>query len=118
LQSKDTIRMSRESLGEFEQLVLLSALRLGESAYAVTIIEEIEAHSGRKPTHGAVYVALRRLEHKRLIETYIGDVSPDRGGRPPRLVQVKPEAVRRLKESRAALVSLWSGLDVMGGDVG
>ena len=84
----------------------------------MTIIEEIEAHSGRKPTHGAVYVALRRLEEKGLIETHLGDVSPERGGRPPRLVQVKSEAVRRLRESRAALVSLWSGLDVMGGDAG
>ncbi len=105
-------------MGEFEQLVLLAALRLGDSAYAVTIIEEIDTHSGRKPTHGAVYVALRRLEQKGLIETYIGEASPERGGRPPRLVEVKREAVRRLRESRAALVSLWSGLDGLGGDVG
>lgn len=112
------VHVSRDSLGEFEQLVLLSALRLGDTAYAVTIIEEIESHSGRKPTHGAVYVALRRLEQKGLIETYIGEASPDRGGRPPRFVQVKREAVRRLRESRAALVSLWSGLDVMGEEVG
>jgi len=108
--------MSRDSLGDFEQLVLLSALRLGDSAYAVSIIEEIEAHSGRKPTHGAVYVALRRLEAKGLIETRLGEASPDRGGRPPRLVEVRREAVQRLRESRAALVSLWSGLDVMGAD--
>jgi len=105
--------VSRDSLGDFEQLVLLAALRLEDEAYSVPIIEEIERHSGRAPTHGAVYVALRRLEKKGLVRTRIGDPDPERGGRPPRLVEVQPEAVRRLRESRAALISLWEGLDVM-----
>lgn len=105
--------MTRESLGEFEQIVLLSALRLGASAYAVTIIEEIAAHTGRKPTHGAVYVALRRLEKKGLVTSEIGTPTEDRGGRPPRIVTVEKEAVRKLRESRSALMSLWSGLDAV-----
>ncbi len=102
--------MGRETLGDFEQLVLLAALRLGERAYAVSIIEEIATHSGREPTHGAVYVALRRLEKRGLVTTRVGEASPDRGGRPPRYVTVEPEAVRQLREARESLLSMWSGL--------
>jgi len=102
--------VSRDTLGDFEQLVLLAALRLADQAYSVTIIEEIEGHSGRAPTHGAVYVALRRLGKKGLVRTRIGEPDPDRGGRPPRLVEVTPEAVKRLRESRETLESLWDGL--------
>ena len=64
--------MSRDTLGEFEQLVLLAALRLGHEAYAVSILEEIEGHTGRRPSHGAVFVALRRLERKGLVRQELG----------------------------------------------
>ena len=87
--------MGRETLGDFEQLVLLAALRLGERAYAVSIIEEIATHSGREPTHGAVYVALRRLEKRGLVTTRVGggEASPDRGPSQCRIERVS--SVRR-----------------------
>ena len=105
--------MHKDTLGEFEQLVLLASLRLGEEAYAVSIIEEIERHTGRRPSHGAVFVAVRRLEKKGLVRTQLGDATTERGGRPPRMVRVEREAIRRLRESRAALLSLWADLDVI-----
>ncbi len=103
--------MSRDTLGEFEQMVLLAALRLGEEAYAVSILEEIEAHTGRRPSHGAVFVALRRLETKGLIRQQLGAPTESRGGRPPRMVSVNPQALSKLRESRSVLLSLWKGLD-------
>jgi hypothetical protein len=42
----------REHLGEFEQIVLLAILRLGEEAYGVPIREEIERRTGRSQTVG------------------------------------------------------------------
>ena len=33
--------MSRDSIGQFEQLVLLAILRLGSEAYGVAILDEI-----------------------------------------------------------------------------
>ncbi len=107
--------MKRESLGEFEQLVLLAALRLGEQAYAVSILEEIDAHTGRRPSHGAVFVALRRLEKKGLICQQLGEPTERRAGRPPRMVTVQPEALEKLRESRTALLSMWKGLDQVSG---
>ncbi len=105
--------MVRDKLGEFEQMVLLASLRLGAEAYAVSIIEEIERHTGRRPSHGAVFVAVRRLEKKGLVRTELGDATTERGGRPPRMVQVERRAIQRLRESRAAMLSFWTDLDVL-----
>ncbi len=107
--------MSRDTLGEFEQLVLLAALRLGDEAYAVSILEEIEEHTGRRPSHGAVFVALRRLEKKGLVRQELGAPTESRGGRPPKMVTVEPKALAKLRESRSALLSLWQGLDKVTG---
>jgi len=38
---------SSAALGDFEQLVLLGVLRLGEDAYGAAIRQEIHARSGR-----------------------------------------------------------------------
>ena len=103
-----------DTLGEFEQLVLLAALRLGQDAYTVSIIEELRAHTSREPTHAAVYVALRRLEAKGLVVSRMGEATPERGGRAKRFFRVEPHAVELLRRSRDELLSLWSGVETAG----
>jgi DNA-binding PadR family transcriptional regulator len=103
--------VARESLGEFEQFVLLACLQLGEGAYTVPILEEIESRTQRNVSHAAVYVALRRLERKGLVRSRLADPTPERGGRAKRYFRATPEAVRLLKESRAALDRMWRGLE-------
>ncbi len=103
--------MSRESLGEFEQLVLLACLQLEGGAYAVPIILELEDRTGRSPTHAAIYVTLRRLEKKGLVTSTLADPTPERGGRAKRYFTVQPEAVQLLRESRDALINMWRGLE-------
>ncbi|MFW6198482.1 MAG: PadR family transcriptional regulator [Acidobacteriota bacterium] len=103
--------MSRDTLGEFEQLVLLAALRLGDEAYTVPIIDEIERRTGRTPTHAAVYVAMRRLEDKGLVRSEKGAPTSERGGRAKRYFRVEPRAVELLREQRDALLSMWEGLE-------
>jgi DNA-binding PadR family transcriptional regulator len=104
--------MVRKSLGEFEQLVLLACLRLGEGAYTVSIMKEIEDRTGRAASHAAVYVALRRLEERGLVTSKLGSATAARGGRPKRLVEVLPEAVSMLEAARDDLMSMWQGLNV------
>jgi DNA-binding PadR family transcriptional regulator len=104
--------MSRRSLGEFEQLVLLAILRVGQDAYAVPLIEEIEKRTGRSISHAAVYIALRRLEAKGLVVSRLGDPTAERGGRAKRFFKVVPSALPQLRESRDALLSMWEGLEV------
>lgn len=103
--------MPRASLGEFEQLVLLACLRLGPDAYAVPIIGEIAARTGRSASHAAVYVALKRLEKKGLVSSRMGEPVAERGGRSKRHFEVLPDAVEQLRASRDALLSMWDGVE-------
>jgi len=103
--------MPRESLGEFEQLVLLACLRLGPEAYAVPIIQEIADRTGREASHAAVYVALRRLEKKGLVSSMMGEPVAERGGRSRRHFVVHARAVEQLRASRDALLSMWDGVE-------
>ena len=99
-----------DSPGEFEQLVLLAVLRLGDDAYAVPVRREIEERAGRPPARGAVYVTLERLEEKGYLESWLGEPVAERGGRPRRYYRVRPAGVRALEESWTALRRMWQGL--------
>lgn len=103
--------MSRESIGEFEQLVLLAILRLGDEAYGIPILEEIRDRTGRSVLRPAVYVALRRLEEKGLVSSRTGDPDGHRGGRPKKFYRVEAPGMGAIRESRKALVSMWEGLE-------
>jgi DNA-binding PadR family transcriptional regulator len=103
--------MTEIYLGELEQIVLLAVLRVGDQAYAIPILEQIEQHTGRKVARGALYTALDRLESKGCLRSRLGDPLPERGGRARRYFTVTPVAVRALRESRRALLRLWRGID-------
>jgi PadR family transcriptional regulator PadR len=98
-------------LGELEQIVLLAVLRVGEHAYAMPILEQIEAQTGRKIARGALYTALDRLEVKGCLRSRVGDPLPERGGRARRYFTVTPAAVRALRQTKRSLMRLWRGLD-------
>lgn len=105
--------MSRESLGEFEQLVLLAVLRLDGEAYGVPILEEIRERTGRTVLRPAVYVALRRLEAKGWVRSRVGEPTPERGGRARKYYRVEPEGLALLRDARRALHAMWEGLGVL-----
>jgi PadR family transcriptional regulator, regulatory protein PadR len=104
----------KQTLGEFEQMVLLAILRLRGDAYAVPIVEEIEARTGRSVAPASVHVTLRRLEEKGLITSWLSEPVPERGGRARRCVSVEPEGQRQLRESRAMMEAMWSGVETPG----
>lgn len=101
----------REHLGEFEQIVLLAVLRLGEDAYGVPIRSEIEQRTGRSLTVGALYRTLDRLENKGFVNSRFSDPTPERGGRSKRYFSVRPLGLRTLRASRDALAAMWEGLE-------
>ncbi len=100
-----------EPLGEFEQIVLLAILRLGEEAYAVAIRDEILACTGRDVSRGSIYVTLDRLETKGYLRSWFGEPTAERGGRSKRYYALRPRALEALRAGRRALVSLWSGIE-------
>ena len=81
-------------LGEFEYLILTAASTLGEDAYGAAIRQAIEDATGRRCSIGALYTTLDRLEDKGFITTRMGDPTPQRGGRPKRMVRVTAEGIR------------------------
>ena len=101
----------REHLGEFEQIVLLAVLRLGDDTYGVPIRREIEERTRRSLTVGALYRTLDRLEEKGYVTSWFSDPIPERGGRSKRYFKVEPLGMRALRESREALTAMWEGLD-------
>lgn len=81
-------------LGEFEYLLLTAAARLGEDAYGAAIREEIEETTERRCSVGSLYTTLDRLEAKGLIKTWMGDPTPQRGGRAKRMVRVTAKGIQ------------------------
>lgn len=108
--------MSNESLAEFELLVMLAALRLGESeAYTVSIAADIEGRTGRSVRRANVYTTLQRLEKKGLISTRLGEGRPERGGKPRRLVRIEPAGLDALRATTGAIQAMIGELsDVLG----
>jgi len=101
---------SRSYLGEFELILLLSVLHLGDQAYGVPISRELEAHRGRNVSLGSVYAALERLEAKGLVVSTLGDPTPERGGKAKRYFRVTKEGLRQTNETRRVLTELWRKL--------
>ena len=103
--------MTHQGLGEFEQLVLLAIAQLPGEAYGIPIVEEIERRTGRSVARAAVYVTLRRLEEKGLVSSWMGDPTPERGGKGRRHVKLEAEGARALREARELAERMWHGLD-------
>jgi PadR family transcriptional regulator PadR len=101
-----------EYLGEFEQVVLLALVRLGQEAYGVPIRRDIESRTGRSVTVGALYRTLDRLEGKGYVFSRFGDPTPERGGRSKRYFRIAPAGLRALRQSRDMLALMYEGLDL------
>jgi PadR family transcriptional regulator, regulatory protein PadR len=111
--------MPPDSLADFELLVMLAALRLGdEAAYTVSIAEDIAARTGRSVRRANVYTTLQRLEAKGFVSTRLGDPSAERGGRPPRLVAVEPEGLKAVRVTTGAIQAMIGDLADALGEVG
>lgn len=102
------------SLGEFEQVVLLAILRLGKDAYGTAIRAEITRCTGREPAPGALYTTLDRMEEKRIVRSWFGDATPQRGGRAKRNFAVNKAGLASLVSAQRAYKNLLDGLDLLG----
>jgi DNA-binding PadR family transcriptional regulator len=98
-------------IGEFEQMVLLAVLQLGDGAYGPAIRSLIERRARRTVARGALYTALERLEAKGCLRSRMGDPTPERGGRARRYFTVSAEGLRALRASRTAMARLAEGLE-------
>lgn len=100
--------MTRTALGELEHQALIATMRLKGEAYSVSVVQEIEERTGREVAQSAVFIAMRRLEEKGLLQSRVDDQLGEKG-RVRRYFDLTPDGMERLRDMRAALMSLWDG---------
>jgi PadR family transcriptional regulator PadR len=103
-------------LGEFELMLLLTLIHLGDDAYGVPLSRELALRRGRDVSVGSVYAALDRLELKGLVVSNLGESTPERGGRAKRYFRVTRQGLRSVHETRKVLTKLWKSLPSAGKD--
>jgi PadR family transcriptional regulator PadR len=99
-----------DTLGAFEQAVLLALVRLGEDAYGRAVFKEVQERLQREIAAGAVHATLERLEGKGLVTSRLGSGTEIRGGRARRFYRLSPAGLRALNEAREAVEGLWRGI--------
>ena len=95
--------MAWQIINQFELLVLLAIMQLGEGAYGVSIATAIEEASGQQTALASVYRALQRLEAKGLVRTSLGDPTPERGGRAKRFAEITAAGRRQAVQTQRTL---------------
>ncbi|HEV2988918.1 MAG TPA: PadR family transcriptional regulator [Candidatus Angelobacter sp.] len=109
--------LKRGYLGDFELMVLLALMRLGEDAYGVPIAREIEQQCGREVALGSVYATLERMEQKELVSSSLGEPTSERGGKAKRYFRITNKGKREVRKTREALIKMWRGLPELEGDL-
>jgi DNA-binding PadR family transcriptional regulator len=94
-------------IGEFEELVLLSIAILDKNAYGISIKEEIKKKAGRNPSIGALHSSFKRLEEKGFIKSYLGEETPERGGRRKLYYNLTKAGLKTLNRSRELRNAMW-----------
>ncbi len=100
----------RHFIGEFEEIVLLTVMLLGEGAYGVGIKKEIESRLGRTVSIGALHTALQRMTDKGLVKSELGEATAERGGKRKRFFQVTPEGVSILERAKSDRMKMWQSI--------
>jgi len=73
--------MKAPSLGEFEELVLLTVAAQHDEAYGVSIQESLEKKLDKKINISAIHVSLKRMMDKGFVDARFGGITASRGGR-------------------------------------
>jgi DNA-binding PadR family transcriptional regulator len=105
------MKKGQEPLGSLEHIVLLAVMRLGQNAYGMTVRREIERATARDISIGAVYATLVRLESKRLVRSYTGQPTAERGGRAKRFFSMTAQGESALRNMHAIILKMSAGLE-------
>jgi PadR family transcriptional regulator PadR len=101
---------SDEYLGEFEHMVLLAVMRLGDDAYGAPIRRLIVERAEREVSFGAVYSTLRRLASKGYVEFREEPAGGAGGGRPRRIARMTKTGEASVRAAQLRLQRMADGL--------
>jgi DNA-binding PadR family transcriptional regulator len=103
------------AISNFEFMVLLALIRLGDEAYGVPISEQIEEDSGHDVAVGSGYAALDRLQSRGFVSSSVGDPTPERGGRAKKYFKLTGKGMKVVQETQRTLTRMWKGLPKLEG---
>lgn len=94
-----------------EELILLAIWRLGEEAYCVPILDQVQDVSKKKWTLGSIYITLHRLEKRSYVESELGTPTAERGGKSKRFYTVTSRGVEALRATHTVEKAMWEGIE-------
>jgi DNA-binding PadR family transcriptional regulator len=100
--------MKRTHLGEFEEIVLLIVAMLKGNAYGVSIAHQITEQTTRSVRLNQIHASLQRLEEKGMVDSKMGDPTPERGGRRKRIFTITAYGQQTLVEIQTVRATLWN----------
>ncbi len=102
--------MERLTLGEFEEVLMLTIAVLDNNAYGVSIKDEMATRLNRSVSIGAMQTALRRLQKKGFLNSSFGEATNVRGGKRKRYFQITSLGREAIEQARDARNSLWNAI--------
>ena len=96
-----------------ELMALVAMMRLGDDAYGVAIAREIEKTGGRNVALASLYLTLDRLEANGLVQSALGEPTPERGGRAKTYFRVTAKGVHEVRDARRLLIKLWDAVPAL-----
>ena len=100
----------RASLSDLERTLLLALLHCGGTGYGVELQSVIEERTGRRLSPGGLYTALARMQDKGFVRSFLGEPTPERGGRRKRYFEIAPAGETALHGHLDDLRALTAGL--------
>ena len=101
------MKLFRNTLGEFEELVLINVAIHDNQSYGILIQEEIEKQTGREISISAIHSVLQRLEDKGYLISWMGGQSQVRGGRRKRFFKITGKGKVAITELKNLRDELW-----------
>ncbi|HZY80510.1 MAG TPA: PadR family transcriptional regulator [Cyclobacteriaceae bacterium] len=103
--------MKGNSLGKFEEFVLMTVAVLKTEAFSVSVKRELERRLGSKPSLGSIQSVLKRMDDKGFLTSALGEVTNKRGGRRKRIYYITPAAFKILKYLRELRAEFWNDIE-------
>lgn len=92
-----------------EEQVLLAVYHLKDKAYLIPIREQIKKYTGKYYSVGTIYAPLNRLTISGYLEAFLGEASPERGGKAIKYYKITDKGYRALAEMKKVQEKMWEG---------
>jgi len=103
-----------ELITRAEELILLAVWRLKEDAYCIPLRAQISDITGEEWSLGSIYMPLDRLVKRGLLDSFLTEATPERGGRRKRIYRLTGEGLRRLQKMKDVEKRMWEGIPNLG----